>query len=159
MKVDYNAYYKNKCVAKLDFAVAGMALSCDQSLLYVCSIYQRFIYAFRIAEDGSLHDMYPFARLHVTNDLEIIGATSICVDDHDRLYAATDLGIQTFSWEGHSNCILPLPNHATPFAIGFSLKQPNQLRVMDLDGHYYVRDVLTRAPKNDAVSTPGTPLF
>ncbi|MBR4369656.1 MAG: hypothetical protein IKS92_01300 [Victivallales bacterium] len=158
-KIYLRIHDKKKCVAKLDFAVAGMALSCDQSLLYVCSIYQRFVYAFRIAKDGSLHDMYPFARLHVADDLELVGATSICVDDQDRLYAATDLGIQTFSWEGHCNCILPLPNHATPFAIGFSQKKPNQLRVMDLDGNYYVRDVLTHAPQLDVVSKPGTPLY
>ena len=146
-----------KCMAEVDFIVTGLALSCDKSLLYVCSPEKRFVYAFRIAEDGSLHDMYPFARLHIMDNPEYIGAVSICVDEHDRLYAATSLGLQTFSWEGHCNCILPLPGK--PFAICFAFDKPDQLCFFDTCRQCFKRKVMTQAPKNDAVSTPGTPLF
>lgn len=146
-----------KCMAEVNFIVTGLALSCDKSLLYVCSPEKRFVYAFRIAQDGSLHDMYPFARLHIADNPEYIGAVSICVDEHDRLYAATSLGLQTFSWEGHCNCILPLPGK--PFAICFAFDKPDQLCLFDTCRQCFKRKVLTRAPKNDAASTPGTPLF
>jgi hypothetical protein len=101
--------------------------------------------------------MYPFARLHIADNPEDIGAVSICVDEHDRLYAATSLGLQTFSWEGHCNCILPLPGK--PFAICFAFDKPDQLCLFDTCRQCFKRNVLTRAPKNDAASTPGTPLF
>ncbi len=146
-----------KCVAEVNFTISGMTVSCDKSFLYVCSTEKRFVYAFRIAEDGSLHDMYSFARLHIADNPEYIGAVSVCVDDHDRLYAATELGIQTFSWEGHCNCILPLP--VTPFAVCFAFDKPSQLCVFSHSMVCYKRDVLTRAPQPDVVAKPGTPLF
>ena len=150
---------RNKCVATFDFVISGIALSCDKSLLYVCSIDNRFILAFRIYEDGSLHDMYHFARLHIADHAEYVGASSICVDEHDRLYAATALGIQTFSWEGHCNCILPLPDKEVPMLIGFLDKEPNKLYAISAQKHFYSREVLTRGATGDAASQPGTPLF
>ena len=146
-----------KCMADTDFTISGMALSCDKSLLYVCSTEKRFVYAFRIATDGSLHDMYPFARLHVADDMHYIGAVSVCVDDQDRLYAATELGLQTFSWEGHCNCILPLP--VAPIAVCFAMDKPTQLCVFDRVGQCFKRNVLTRAADENSATKPGTPLF
>ena len=150
---------KTKRMVKVDFTIMGVALSCDNSLLYVCASDRRFIYAFRVAPDGSLHDMYPFARLHIVDDMRCTGASSICVDEHDRVYAATALGIQTFSWEGHCNCILPLPDNEIPFCIGFSTKKRTKMCMMTIDGNFLARDFLTRAPADDHTSQPGTPLF
>ena len=158
-KIFLHANGKTKCVAQFDFAICGMALSCDKSLLYACSIDNRFILAFRISEDGNLHDMYHCARLHIADHAQYVGASSICVDEHDRLYAATALGIQTFSWEGHCNCILPLPNMEVPMYIGFLDNNPNKLYAISAYRHFYSREVLTRGADDKAASQPGTPLF
>ncbi len=144
-------------VAEVDFTISGMTVSCDKSLLYVCSKEKRFIYAFRIAEDGSLHDMYPFARLHVADDMDYVGAVSICVDEHDRLYAVTPLGLQTFSWEGHCNCILTLPRETN--VVCFTSDKVSHLCVFTTYGQCFKRSVLTSAPKDDVPNKPGTPLF
>ena len=146
-------------VAKLPFTVSGVALSCDRSLLYMCSTESRVIYAYRIAEDGTLHDIYSFARIHLAEDVLYKGVAAICVDDHDRLYAATALGIQTFSWEGHCNCVLTLPNNAIPALVGFSDEDPSRLCVVDLENRFYERQVLTRAVDDSVATKPGTPLF
>jgi len=75
--IHLHANGKTSCVANLDIAVSGMALSCDKSLLYICAIDSRFIHAFKIFPDGSLDYMYPFARLHIADHAAYVGATSI----------------------------------------------------------------------------------
>lgn len=97
--------------AELPGMGGGLALSSDRCRLYVSISGRRYVWAYRIAEDGKISDPVKFARLELADDCREIGAKALAVDEQDRLYAATELGIQTFSSQSEHNTILPLPEN------------------------------------------------
>jgi sugar lactone lactonase YvrE len=88
----------------------GLALSPDQSLLYVDDTRSHWVYSYQVAPDGSLNFKQRYYHLHVPDTADDSGADGMKVDAAGRLYVATRLGIQVCDQAGRVNCIIPTPN-------------------------------------------------
>ena len=88
----------------------GLALSTDQTLLYVADARSHWIYSYQIQKDGSLQDEQRYYWLHSPDLSDDSGAGGMTVDTEGRLYIATSLGIQVCDQAGRVNVILPTPN-------------------------------------------------
>ncbi len=97
----------------------GIALSPDQSLLYVAESASRWVYSYRVEPDGTLADKQRYFWLHTNDDAEGSHAGGLCCDRSGWLYVATDLGIQICDQAGRVNAIVPTPRTgATQVAFG-----------------------------------------
>lgn len=88
----------------------GIALSPDQSLLYVADSRTRWVYSYQIQSDGTLVNKQRFFQLTVPDYADDSGVDGLKVDTDGRLYAATRMGIQVCDPSGRVQCILPVPN-------------------------------------------------
>lgn len=88
----------------------GIALSPDQSLLYVADYRSHWVYSYQIRADGTLARKQRYFHLHEPDDEDMSFADGLKVDRDGRLYVATRLGIQICDQAGRVNAILPLPN-------------------------------------------------
>lgn len=87
----------------------GIALSADQSLLYVSDFSGRFIYSYQIAEDGSLKYKQPFfyAQLPVNGPTgSLAGMASTTTGE---LLVASESGIQVCDQPGRVQLVIPRP--------------------------------------------------
>lgn len=87
----------------------GIALSPDQTLLYVADSATRWVYSFQVQGDGSLAHKQKYFHLHVPDDSTGSGADGMTVDIEGRLYVATRMGLQICDQPGRVNAILPIP--------------------------------------------------
>jgi sugar lactone lactonase YvrE/enterochelin esterase-like enzyme len=88
----------------------GVALSPDQSLLYVADSRTHWVYSYQIQPDGSLANKQRYYHLHVPDTADDAGADGMRVDREGRLYVATRMGIQVCDQAGRVNAIIPTPN-------------------------------------------------
>lgn len=88
----------------------GVALSPDQSLLYVADSRTHWIYSYQVRPDGGLQFKQRYYHLHVPDTADDSGADGMRVDRQGRLYVATRMGIQVCDQAGRVNCIIPTPN-------------------------------------------------
>jgi len=88
----------------------GIALSPDQSLLYVADSRTHWVFTFQIQADGTLAHKQRFFQLAIPDSSDDSGADGIKVDTDGRLYVATRIGIQVCDPAGRVQCILPIPN-------------------------------------------------
>ncbi len=72
----------------------GLALSPDQSLLYVADGRSHWIYSYQIAADNLLINGQRFHCLHVPEWADSAEIGGLAVDRTGRLYCATNMGIQ-----------------------------------------------------------------
>ncbi len=145
-------------VGDTGYPISGLALSSDGWLLYIAAVGRRFIDAMAIQPDGSLTDRFAHAHLHIADDCILLGATGICVDTQDRLYAATQLGIQTFSSRGHNNTILPLPGHLPVDKVAFG-GSDNSILYAESGGRVFKRKVKTKGTTIGELNSPSTEPF
>jgi gluconolactonase len=88
----------------------GIALSPDQSLLYVADYRSHWIYSYQVQPDGTLLNRQRYYWLHSPDADDQSYADGMRVDRDGRLYVATRLGIQVCDQAGRVQCILPTPN-------------------------------------------------
>jgi len=88
----------------------GIALSPDQTLLYVADSRSHWIYSYQIQPDGSLINKQRYFWLHSPDGLDWSGADGLRTDRDGRLYVATAMGIQVMDQAGRVQCIIPTPN-------------------------------------------------
>ncbi len=88
----------------------GLALSPDQSLLYVTDFRSRWVYSYQVQSDGSLLHKQKFYHLHVPDTADDAAPDGIRVDRAGRLYVATRMGVQVCDQAGRVGAILPTPN-------------------------------------------------
>jgi len=88
----------------------GLALSPDQSLLYVADYFSHWVYSYQIQSDGSLAHKQRYYWLHTPDTEDHSFADGMKVDRDGRLYVATRLGIQVCDQAGRVNAIIPTPN-------------------------------------------------
>jgi sugar lactone lactonase YvrE/enterochelin esterase-like enzyme len=88
----------------------GIALSPDQTLLYVADYRSHWVYSYQVQADGSLQHKQRYYWLHEADSADDSAADGLRVDRDGRLYVATRLGIQVCDQAGRVNAILPTPN-------------------------------------------------
>jgi gluconolactonase len=88
----------------------GIALSPDQSLLYVGDYRSHWVYSFQIQPDGLVTNKQKFYDLYVRDSDDDSGADGMRVDRDGRLYVSTHAGIQVCDQAGRVICIIPTPN-------------------------------------------------
>lgn len=88
----------------------GIALSPDQTLLYVTDYASHWIYSYVIQADGTLAHKQRYYWLHVGDDDDQAFTDGIKVDVNGLLYVATRMGIQVCDQAGRVNAIIPTPN-------------------------------------------------
>lgn len=133
--------------------ISGLAVSTDGWRLYIGDKNRRFVYAAAILSDGTLGKIYELAPLRLAHDIRTLGASGICLDVKDRVYAATELGIQGIISFGVTDAILPLPNNRPAEAAAFGGPDLSVLYVKSGD-KIFKRTMKPRGKPEDFPQTP-----
>ncbi len=88
----------------------GIALSPDQSLLYVADYRSHWVYSYVVQPDGTLAHKQRYYWLHEADADDQSFADGLKVDHNGLLYVATRLGVQVCDQAGRVNLIIPTPN-------------------------------------------------
>jgi len=88
----------------------GIALSPDQTLLYVADYASHWVYSYVIQPDGTLAHKQRYYWLHVGDNDDQAFTDGMKVDINGLLYVATRMGIQICDQAGRVNAIIPTPN-------------------------------------------------
>jgi gluconolactonase len=107
----------------------GIALSPDETVLYVANWADDLVWAFDVAGDGSLSEARTFVR---TGD----GPDGMAVDDAGNLFVTTALGIETYAADGTQWGIIPVPR--TPANVAFGGADRRTLFITAEEGLYRV---------------------
>jgi len=101
-------------------AITRIRLSSDKWRMYIADKRRGCVYATTINPDGTLGGVYTHGALHHKTDFRYPGAFDICVDNEDRVYAATEIGIQCIRSFGLIDVILenPCGRHADKITVG-----------------------------------------
>jgi gluconolactonase len=87
----------------------GLALSPDQTELYVNETDTHWVYVFSVKTDGTLINKQRFGWLHVPDGADNAGGDGIKCDQNNRIYSVTRLGIQIMDENGRVISIIPVP--------------------------------------------------
>lgn len=90
--------------------VSCLEISSDKWRLYIGDRRRGCVYAASIEPDGSLGGLYIHGVLHHDTEFRYPGALDMCIDHEDRLYVATELGIQLIRSFGLIDVILENPD-------------------------------------------------
>jgi gluconolactonase len=88
----------------------GVALSPDQTLLYLNDYRSHWVYSFTVQADGTLANKQRFYDLYVRDAEDDAGADGMRVDRDGRLWVSTQAGIQVCDQAGRVVAIVPTPN-------------------------------------------------
>ncbi len=113
-KIIFCSCGEEKTVAEGFVSLSAIEVSSDLWRLYIADSSKGCIYAAAICEYGSLRDIKIFAVLHMSTDFTNPGAYDICVYCNDRVFAATEMGVQCIRSYGLIDIILPLPQNEIP---------------------------------------------
>ncbi|MBY0504318.1 MAG: SMP-30/gluconolactonase/LRE family protein [Bryobacteraceae bacterium] len=97
----------------------GIALSPDQSMLFVSDSADRWVWSFQRAADGSLANGEPFHRLELFDPTPRSSADGLAVDTDGFLYVTTNLGLQIVDPAGRVNAILNKPQPGPLASVAF----------------------------------------
>jgi len=87
----------------------GIALTPDQTQLYVTESATHWVWIYQILPDGTLANKQRYGWLHATDIEGNAWADGLKCDREGRVYVASRLGIQVLDQTGRVNVILPLP--------------------------------------------------
>lgn len=87
----------------------GLALSPDQTQLYVTESASHWVWVYKIKADGTLSYKQRYGWLHVADTDENAWSDGIKCDSAGRVFVTTRMGIQIMDQTGRVNAILPLP--------------------------------------------------
>jgi gluconolactonase len=134
----------------------GVALSPDQTLLYVVESTSHWVWSYQILPDGMLGAKQRFGWLHVRDTEDGAWGDGLTCDRDGRIYVATRSGVQILDQTGRVNAILPIPNGAAS-NVAFAGKDFNMLYVTAND-KVYRRKLNTKGANNwDSPNKPATP--
>jgi gluconolactonase len=88
----------------------GIALTPDQTQLYITESATHWVWIYTILPDGSLINKQKYGWLHVPDNQENAWPDGVRCDRDGRVYVATRMGIQVLDQTGRVNAILPLPS-------------------------------------------------
>ncbi len=87
----------------------GIALSPDQTQVYVTESASHWVWIYKIKSDGTLAYKQRFGWLHVADVNENAWPDGLKCDTAGRVYVTSRLGIQVMDQLGRVNAIIPLP--------------------------------------------------
>ena len=87
----------------------GLALTPDQTQLYVTESASKWVWIYSINADGTLVNKQRYGWLHVPDDAGNAWSDGIKCDTAGRVYVASRLGIQVLDQLGRVNAIIPIP--------------------------------------------------
>lgn len=87
----------------------GITLSADQTQLFVAHFSGRFVYAYTIADDGSLENKQPYFHLEVPANEPAGHLDGMCSTRDGWLVCTTEAGVQICDQPGRVHLIMPLP--------------------------------------------------
>ncbi len=99
----------------------GVALSPDDTILYVADSYGDTLFAYPVSRDGTPGSRRAFAKLagyRQTPAGPRSGADGIVVDATGRVYVATSAGVEIFGADGAALGVIALPNAPQNLAFG-----------------------------------------
>ncbi len=99
VEVDYGLKFAN-----------GIALSPDQTQLYVSDYDSKWIYSYMVQPDGTLAHKQRLIWLHHKDSEDSARADGVRVDTIGQIWVATNMGIQICDSAGRPRAILPTPN-------------------------------------------------
>ncbi|MEO6185212.1 MAG: SMP-30/gluconolactonase/LRE family protein [Steroidobacteraceae bacterium] len=134
----------------------GIALARDERKLFVANTASQWVVAFALDRDGNVGRRSNFARLQMPQAAPAAqgaapapppgsGADGVAVDDKNRVYVATTLGVQVFSPDGEPLGIISFVKPPQNLAFA-GRKNRAQLYVLGR-GSVYVIDTTTRGPR------------
>ena len=88
----------------------GIALTPDQTQLYVTESATHWVWIYTILPDGKLTNKQRFGWLHSPDNDDNAWPDGLRCDRDGRIYVATRLGIQVLDQTGRVNVILPVPS-------------------------------------------------
>lgn len=88
----------------------GVALSPDQTQLFVTESATHWVWVYKIQKDGTLTHKQKFGWLHVPDTEENAWPDGLKCDTAGRIYVATRTGIQVLDPLGRVNAIIPAPS-------------------------------------------------
>lgn len=118
----------------------GVQLSTDEKTLYVADTANEYLIAYDIKADGALSNKRNFAKLagyqkNAAGEFAS-GADGIAVDAENRLYVATNAGVEVFNAKGETQGIIALPNK--PQNLAFAGKDKKTLYVVGRGAAYRI---------------------
>lgn len=116
----------------------GVQLSTDEKTLYVADTAGQYILAYEVKADGWLGAKRDFAKLgsYIKNDAGTFssGADGLAVDAEDRLYVASNAGVEVFSKTGEKLGVIAVPHK--PQNLAFAGKDKKTLYVVGRGAAY-----------------------
>jgi gluconolactonase len=134
--------------------IGGLALSPDQTLLFVTDVGGRFAHAFQIQPDGTLAYEQEYHDFQIDHGDTASGSRGIVADILGRTFTATTMGIQMCEPLGKVQGIILPPSGQTPTALTFGGEGLHTLYVV-ANGKLYKR--LTKATGVVPAKPPLTP--
>jgi len=87
----------------------GIAMTPDQTQLYITESASHWVWIYNVEADGTLSHRQRFGWLHFPDDADNAWPDGIKCDTDGRVYVATRLGIQVMDQLGRVNAIIPSP--------------------------------------------------
>jgi gluconolactonase len=114
----------------------GLALSADQTQLYVTESASHWVWVYQVKADGTLAYKQRYGWLHIPDNAENAWSDGIKSDMNGRVYVTSRLGIQVMDEIGRVLAILPVPNGSSSSNLCFGGKDFNILYVSSRDKVY-----------------------
>ncbi len=87
----------------------GLIVTPDRRFLQVVDAMGRYVWSYKIGDDGSLQDGQPYFYVHAPQDEMNTGADGCTMTETGELIVATKLGVQIFDQPGRAHVILSRP--------------------------------------------------
>lgn len=134
----------------------GLALTPDQTQLYVTESASHWVWIYQILPDGKLAFKQHYGWLHVRDPDENAWSDGLRCDTAGRVYVTTKMGLQIMDQAGRVNAIIPVPS-GQPSNLCFGGKNFDILFLTSTD-KVYARKLRTRGANNfDKPIKPATP--
>ncbi|NOT74186.1 MAG: gluconolactonase [Cyclobacteriaceae bacterium] len=105
----YSFAKRNLVYTSVPFHPTGLAISADQTFLNVGTENSVFGYSLKIGEDGGPDLLQEYIHYHIPYGKISPGSAGMSVDNQNRIYTATGMGIQISDQLGRINYIIASP--------------------------------------------------
>ena len=117
----------------------GIQLNKAETILYVANTQGEYVLAYDIDADGSIKNKRNFAKLDGWKNAEgawSSGADGLAIDENDRLFVASNSGVEVFTAKGEALGVIPLPKK--PQNLAFAGKDKATLYIVGRGSAYKV---------------------